>query len=104
MDTILPTIQRGQYLILRANGNMKRVDEKPTLKAIYKAIGCDCIDTIMLDRERQLVMMVDDNGAITEPPKPVNENATIMYHSICRPGTTWPIRGDVALVNDEDFA
>src|SRR5258708_28354330 len=100
MNAVLPRVQRGQYLILRINGNVKKVDEKPTLAKIYKEIGCECIDTITLDHERQLVMMVDDNGAITEPPKPVNDNATAMYHARCKPGTTWPIRGDVALVND----
>lgn len=36
--------------------------------------------------------------------KPVNAKATELYHAVCKPGTTHQIVGDVAIVNDEDFA
>lgn len=34
--------------------------------------------------------------------KPVNERATFLYHSVCIPGTTHKIVGDVAILDDED--
>lgn len=49
-------------------------------------------------------MCVDDNGAITSPPRPVNPKATELYHKNCVPGTVWLIRGDVVIVPDVDFA
>ena len=36
--------------------------------------------------------------------KPVNAIATELYLSVCAPGTTHQIVGDVAVVPDEDFA
>jgi hypothetical protein len=104
MPTTIPEVKQGQYLIIRVNGDEYTVANKPTLAAIYKRITCECVDTITLDQKRQIVMMVDDEAAVREPLKPVNHKATALYHARCRPGTTWPIRGDVAIVNDEDFA
>lgn len=100
----IPKIDRGQYLIVRADGREDLIDATPTLGAIYKAIGCDCVDTVTLDHKKQTVMLVDDEAAIRDPLKPINEKATALYHSRCKLGTTWSIRGDVAIVNDEDFA
>jgi hypothetical protein len=34
----------------------------------------------------------------------VNAKATALYHSVCHPGTTTRIYGDVAICYDEDFA
>jgi len=62
------------------------------------------------------VMLVDDNGYETEAVprdfgvelvckrarKPLNQAATRLYHSVCRPGTTHQIVGDVAIVWDKD--
>jgi hypothetical protein len=36
--------------------------------------------------------------------KPENEIATAYYHSVCIPGTTHKIVGDVAIIDDEDLA
>ena len=95
-------IKRGTYKIIRVNGTEETVPERPTLPAIYKAIGCDTIDTVMIDRRSQIVMIVDDTGMIDG--KPANAKATALYHSVCRPGTVHQIHGDVAIANDEDFA
>jgi hypothetical protein len=48
------------------------------------------------------IMIVDDLGHPKELP--VNVEATVLYHSVCRPGTTHEIRGDVAVTLDENFA
>jgi len=83
---------------------------------IYGRIGCDTIDTVNLRDGR--VMCADDNGWETEtirhtthieikpvrPLKPINPEATKIYHSVCVPGTTHQIVGDVAIAWDEDFA
>jgi hypothetical protein len=47
-------------------------------------------------------LLVDDTGLVGG--KPLNAEATKLYHSVCRPGTTNTIHGDVALVLDADFA
>jgi hypothetical protein len=84
---------------------------------IEKAIGASCTDSVNLRDGR--AMIVDDNGydtktidhgggrfeiKTTRARKPVNEKATKLYWSVCRPGTTHQIVGDVAIVNDADFA
>ena len=67
------------------------------------------------------VMLVDDNGWVTERVEepsqygtciklrpiaarhPVNVEATKLYHAICKPGTTHQIVGDVVIVYDGDL-
>lgn len=61
------------------------------------ASGCDVVNL----RDGR-VMMVDDTGLIDG--KSINERATKIYHSLCKPGTVHPICGDVAIVNDSDFS
>lgn len=67
------------------------------LKTILSAEG---FDTVNLRDGR--VMIVDDTGMIDG--KPVNPEATKLYHSICIPGTVHCIHGDVAIALDKDFA
>ena len=91
--------------VLRSDGREEEVTlpveaDDYILPHIYKLIGCDCIDTVRLPQHRQ-VMLVDDIGYAKELP--VNTKATALYHSVCRPGTTAPIVGDVVLVREEDF-
>jgi len=99
-----PAIKPGEYIILAADGTETLVHEKPRLEKIYKEIGCDCIDTVVLTKKRdraEVIMQVDDTGMIDG--KPVNAFATEIYHSICKLGTLWQIHGDVVLCNDRDF-
>lgn len=95
-------IRQGEYRVIRTNGLEELHEEKPTLDRIHKAIQCDTFDTITLDHNKEIVMLVDDTGMVDR--KPVNPKATALYHSICKPGTVWQIHGDVAIVNDKDFA
>ena len=64
-----------------------------------RMIGADCIDAVNLRDGR--VMLLDDVGH----PKGLqfNAGATELYHSVCRPGTTHEIVGDVAIYLDRDF-
>jgi hypothetical protein len=103
-----------QILIIRTDGaeEVLEVDAAHYINAIEKAIGADCLDTVNLRDGR---MFVDDHGYETEtvekgpanfeivPVKalrPFNEKATQLYWSICKPGTTHRIVGDVAIVKD----
>jgi hypothetical protein len=108
--------------IIRTSGAQEqqtiRADtDQAAFAGIAHLIGAKTLDTVNLRDGR--VMIVDDNGyeteTITHGPgqvelrptkarKPVNAEATKLYHDICRPGTTHQIVGDVAIVRDEDFA
>jgi len=86
-----------------------------------KLIGADYIDTVNLRDGR--VMLVDDLGYDTKTVerlpgphgefimelvpttarKPVNAEATKLYHGVCIPGTTHQIVGDVAIVIDSEL-
>lgn len=108
----------AHVVILRTDGTIEALDfpKRGLLQSIYRAIGCDTIDCVTLRDGR--VMCVDDNGydcraeqrpyGVEVVPvralKPVNAQATALYHSVCGPGTTHQIVGDVAIANDEDFA
>jgi hypothetical protein len=88
--------------ILRAAGTAEdhEVSRHILLDWCRRMIGADTLDTVNLRDGR--VMLVDDVGLVDG--KPLNAAATALYHGVCRPGTTNPIAGDVAIAWDEDFA
>ncbi|MGH7462669.1 MAG: hypothetical protein ACREMA_16800, partial [Longimicrobiales bacterium] len=59
------------------------------------------LDTVNLRDEGRHVMLLDDLGHHKQLP--VNQKASELYWSVCRPGTTHTIRGDVVIVRDDDF-
>jgi hypothetical protein len=86
------------------------------MRKVEQLIGATCLDTVNLRDGR--VMMVDDSGYETElvekapghvelkpmrALKPVNDKATQLYWSVCVPGTTHQIVGDVAIIADSDL-
>ncbi len=73
---------------------------KTSMPMLHKLIGADTIDTVNLRNGD--VMLVDDAGHAKGLP--VNQEATKFYHSVCKPGTTHVIRGNVVVVPDLDFA
>lgn len=104
--------------ILRTTGATEQHElPRPGIfKRIENLIGSSSCDGVNLRDGR--VMFVDDFGYETETinhgngrfelrpvraRKPVNAEATKLYHAICQPGTTHAIVGDVAIVNDADF-
>lgn len=110
--------------IIRTDGRDELL-ELPKLRVfaqLEKLLDAASLDGVNLRDGR--VMFVDDNGyeceTIEHPAtetcpftlevrpirarKPLNEKATALYHSVCVPGTTHRIVGDVAIVRDEDFA
>lgn len=107
--------------LIRVDGSIEEFAE-PIRKwdAIEKLIGANTVGVVRLRHlgEPEHVMLVDDNGyeskcvetpeAIVLVPvkarKPVNPEATKLYHANCVPGTTHQIVGDVLVVPDEDFA
>lgn len=86
--------------VIRVSGVEEAIEGAPRIATIETLIGADCLDTVNLRDGR--VMLVDDNGI--SKGLPVNPVATGLYHAVCRPGTTHQIRGDVAVVYDNDFA
>lgn len=86
--------------IIRTSGTEETIEGRATIAAVEKAIGASILDTVNLRDGR--VMLVDDNGISKNLP--VNQVATGLYHSVCRRGTTHQIRGDVAVVYDNEFA
>jgi len=121
-----------QVQIIRTDGTEETLDLPldKVFAEIERLIHATALDTVNLHDGR--VMLVDDNGyeitliehgpgvasingieqlfdfrterRPTKPRKPVNSKATALYHSICLPGTTHEIVGDVAIVRDDDFA
>lgn len=109
-----------QIEILRTNGERETItvpSGRAAFAEIEKMIGASTLDTVNLRDGR--VMLVDDAGWETRtvehapgqvefiptvPRKPFNPEATKLYHSVCRPGTTHQIVGDVAIAWDRDFA
>lgn len=106
--------------IIRTDGTTEDLPSPKPMKELCQAIGAQTIDTV---RMRHMgypvhVMLVDDNGYDTHAEidgdtttlvpvralKPVNVEATRLYHLNCVPGTTHQIVGDVVIVPDEDFA
>lgn len=104
--------------ILRANGAREehQVGKHILLPWITRMIGAEMVDTVNLRDGR--VMLVDDAGYETKvvnhgdghielkpvrARRPANAEATKLYHSVCLPGTTHQIVGDVAIARDADF-
>ena len=87
--------------ILRANGQREEheVGKHILLDWITRMIAAETTGSVNLRDGR--VMVVDDTGLVDG--RPVNAAATKLYHAVCRPGTTAPICGDVAVALDEDF-
>jgi hypothetical protein len=110
--------------IIRTGGQREEheIGKHILLSWIKRMIGAETTDSINLrdDRGRRtgFVMILDDNGydteTITHPThieikpvrarKPVNPEATKIYHAQCKPGTEHKIVGDVAIAWDADFA
>lgn len=115
--------------VIRTDGTRAEYTFKGPLhsfKDLYSLVNCDTFCTVNLRDGR--VMLADDNGyeigpvidhGMVEGPmgptryiehkpgparKPVNVEATKLYHAVCRPGTTHQIVGDVIIIRDEDLA
>jgi hypothetical protein len=114
---------RMMVWILRVDGSEEKheIAKHGAMGAILKLIGADTIDSVNLRKTATFgdVMLVDDNGwdceTVEHGPghiefkpvkarKPINAQATKLYHAVCRPGTTHQIAGDVAICWDKDFA
>lgn len=85
--------------IIRVDGTEEEIVGKPDILDIEAKINASCLDTVNLRDGR--VMIVDDLGH--SKGLSVNPKATQLYWSVCRPGTTNHIVGDVAVVYDIDF-
>lgn len=91
-----------QVTLIKTDGQ-ESIHEMPQLsiREIRNLVDYDTFDTVNLRDGR--VMMVDDMGHVKKDRPPLNHKATELYHSVCKPGTTWPILGDVVICNDADW-
>jgi hypothetical protein len=87
-----------QHRLIRTDGTEIILEGRPSFEEIRRLIGCDCLDTVTIDRRRQTVMFVDDTGMITG--KPVNPKATSRYQPVCKPGNVYAIHGDVVILDE----
>ena len=91
----------GSYKVIRVDGTEITHEVKASIAEVMHIIGCNCLDTVTLDRRRQTVMFVDDTGMLDG--KPVNPKATALYRAVCKPATLHQIHGNVVIVNDRDY-
>ena len=87
--------------VIRVDGTHETavVDRSDWLKQIEQLINASCLDTVDLRDGR--LMFVDDLGYSRGLPD--NVEATGLYHTVCKAGTTHRIKGDVVISRDEDF-
>lgn len=78
----------------------RKIPKRIVWNRLRTFLSANGFDTVNLRDGR--VMIVDDTGMIDG--KPVNPEATKLYHAICIPGTVHCIHGDVAIAFDKDFA
>lgn len=107
--------------LIRADGTTDDLPRALTADAICRLIGAETLDFVSLRHlgEPLHVMAVDDSGYEIEcreiepghlmnvpvrALKPVNAEATRLYHANTAPGTTHQIVGDVVVLQDDDFA
>lgn len=110
----------SQVTILRTDGTIEDHERKDSgsglINWITRQIGAECTDSVNLRDGRVMIVndrgyeveTIEDAGHITLRPTkallPLNDKATEIYHSICRPGVTHQIVGDVAIAWERDFA
>jgi len=93
-----------KVLIIKVDGTERLLEVETTkdLKWVKTLMGLkpeDALDGVDLRNGRY--MYVDDIGK--DRNKPRNEKATQLYLTVCKPGVTHFIRGDVAIVmHDEE--
>lgn len=86
--------------VLRANGTEESLTSIPTRDEIRALLDATSLDTVSLNRIEggPYTLYVDDLGQ-SKGLLP-NRAATELYHTQCKPGTTWQILGDAVLVRD----
>jgi hypothetical protein len=106
--------------LIRTDGTTIDLPDPVSGRHAAEIIGAKTLCTVVMRHmgEPLHVMLLDDLGYECEPIehdgwtelrpiralKPVNAEATRLYHLNCLPGTTHQIVGDVVIVPDEDFA
>lgn len=107
--------------LIRTDGTSQELPQGLSWPELYALMGAETFDTVSLHHlgDPLHVMLVDDDGyeveeiqhspthferRPTRARKPVNVEATRLYHLNCVPGVTHQIVGDVIVLPDDDFA
>lgn len=104
MQAELINLKPGEIKLIRVDGTEETefvAGGRHILDSAHRMIGCSCVDTVIVDRKRHIVMLCDDTGMVDG--KPVNPRATELYHAVTKPGNPYSIHGDVVLAFDRDF-
>ena len=105
--------------LIRTDGTTQDLPAGISITAIRELMGAEGLDTVNLHHLGMPlhVMFVDDGGyetamidhggnhfemRPTRAIKPLNREATRLYHLNCKPGVEHQIVGDVVIVPDED--
>ncbi len=84
--------------MIDTDGNVTKLPRPLSLLEIADLIRAEFLDSFPLPGGER--MYLDDDGHAKGLA--VNAEATILYRSICQPGTTHGIVGDVVIVPDAD--
>ena len=85
-----------------ADGRVQDLDRKHSLDELKKLCGFKWADLVHRVVDGKHLMVVDDEGHL-KGGQLINKEATKLYHSVCVPGTTHVIVGNVAVVPDGDI-
>lgn len=96
--TATPSRRLEPVEVLRASGAYERYELpfEVLFEWCRRTIGADALDTVALHDGR--LMLVDDDGFAKRLP--VNDAATALYASRCRPDSAPVIVGDVVIVEE----
>lgn len=89
-------------MLIETDGTQTDLDGPLSFAEVYKLIGCDTLDTVLL-ADRIHVMLVDDIGLIKGLP--INHKATELYKMKFSPRAhaSCLIVGNVVIVPDADY-
>jgi hypothetical protein len=96
-----PHIEPGTWRIYRADGTQEEFTTKPSIRQVSSKLGYDTLDSVNLRGNGPTIMMVCDTGMIDGLPSNAKANE---FMQAVNPGYPYPICGDVAILNDRDFA
>jgi len=127
MPYMLPTFPKNMVYIIRADGTEEKREipyGRSSLEILRDVLPYKDFDiSVHFSREHEepgalISMVLDDHGwdykevwhspnhvehVPTKAKHPVNEKATELYWSVCQPGATHMIVGDVALIHDSRY-
>lgn len=93
------------FTLLREDGTQERYPVTPTFPLMAHLLRCESFDVVQIGKANtpsdDQIMLVDDTSMLDG--KPINPEATRLYHRLTRPDNPYSIHGDVIVAYDRDF-